>query len=66
MSGEEAIQKIRIFNPTIPIIAQTAFAMPNDRDKFIEIGSNDYIPKPIDKNELKRLLKKYLPAHSTI
>src|SRR5690606_18440813 len=41
MSGEEAILKIRTFNPTIPIIAQTAFAMPGDRDRFIAVGCND-------------------------
>ena len=62
MSGEEATQKIRIFNPTIPIIAQTAFAMPSDRDRFITIGCNDYIPKPIDKVKLINLLHKYLPS----
>ncbi|MGI0108049.1 response regulator [Salinimicrobium sp. WS361] len=60
MSGEEATQKIRIFNSTIPIIAQTAFAMPADRNKFIEIGCSDYIPKPIDKDDLTKLLHKHI------
>ncbi|PRX40773.1 ATP-binding protein [Salegentibacter salegens] len=64
MSGEEATQKIRTFNPAIPIIAQTAFAMPGDRERFIEIGCNDYIPKPIDKNELMKLLQKYLNSNN--
>ena len=64
MSGEEATVKIREFNPTIPIIAQTAFAMPGDRDKFIEIGCSDYIPKPIDKNDLTKLLHKYLNSNN--
>lgn len=64
MSGEEATQKIRTFNPTIPIIAQTAFAMPDDHNRFIAIGCNDYIAKPIDKARLMNLLHKYLPAQS--
>src|SRR5690554_4035899 len=64
MSGEEATQKIRMFNPTIPIIAQTAFAMPGDRDRFIAVGCNDYIPKPIDKIKLINLLHKYLHSLS--
>lgn len=62
MSGEEAVMQIRTFNKTIPIIAQTAFTMPADRDKFIEIGCNDYISKPIEKNKLIKLLQKYLNA----
>jgi CheY-like chemotaxis protein len=62
MSGEEAILQIRTFNQTIPIIAQTAFAMPADRDRFIEIGCDDYISKPIEKNKLIKLLQKYLNA----
>lgn len=60
MSGEEATIQIRNFNPYIPIIAQTAFAMPGDREKFIEIGCDDYISKPIDKNKLIHLIQKYL------
>ncbi|GHA30880.1 hypothetical protein GCM10007103_10520 [Salinimicrobium marinum] len=64
MSGEEATLQIRTFNPTIPIIAQTAFAMPGDRERFIEIGCNDYIPKPIDKKVLIKLLHKYLNPSS--
>jgi PAS domain S-box-containing protein len=64
MSGEEATIIIRSFNPTVPIIAQTAFAMPGDRDRFIAIGCNDYIPKPIDKIKLVNLLHKHLHLRS--
>lgn len=60
MNGEEAIRQIRTFNQTIPIIAQTAYAMPTDRKKFLEIGCNDYISKPIEKNRLFKLLQKYM------
>lgn len=63
MSGEEATLKIRTFNSAIPIIAQTAFAMPGDRERFIAVGCNDYLPKPINKNELTKLLHKYLNSH---
>jgi len=64
ISGEEATLQIRKFNQTIPIIAQTAFAMPSDREKFIGIGCTDYISKPIKKNKLISLLKKYLTSGS--
>ncbi|UZH55173.1 response regulator [Salinimicrobium tongyeongense] len=60
MSGEEATLKIKEFNQALPIIAQTAFAMPGDRERYLEMGFSDYIPKPIDKNALIKLLQKYL------
>lgn len=64
MNGEEAIRKIRTFNQNVPIIAQTAYAMPADRNKFLEIGCNDYISKPIEINRLIKLLGKYVNPSS--
>ncbi|WP_321368811.1 LytS/YhcK type 5TM receptor domain-containing protein [uncultured Draconibacterium sp.] len=60
MSGEEATAEIRKFNPDIPIIAQTAYAMADDKNKFLSVGCNDYISKPIQKEEMLRLIEKYL------
>lgn len=60
MNGKEAIRQIRTFNQDIPIIAQTANAMPDDKYKILETGCNDYISKPIDTNILFRLLQKYM------
>jgi len=61
MSGLEATYQIRKINPAIPIIAQTANAMSEDRDKCIDAGCVDYISKPIDMNDLFNKLAKYLP-----
>ena len=47
LNGYEAITEIKKFNPDIPIIAQSAFAMVEDEKKAFEIGANDYISKPI-------------------
>ncbi|MCF8226849.1 MAG: PAS domain S-box protein [Bacteroidales bacterium] len=60
LDGINATKEIRKFNPTIPIIAQTAYVMPNDESKIIKAGCNDYIPKPIQQEELFRVLNKYI------
>jgi CheY-like chemotaxis protein len=48
MDGNEATRLIRQFNRDIIIIAQTAYAFPDDREKAIKAGCNDYISKPIN------------------
>ena len=60
MSGLEATKKIRGFNTSIPIIAQTAYSLAGDRELALEAGCNDYIPKPINKKDLQTLVRKYL------
>ncbi len=54
LNGYEIIKKIRTFPKTtsIPIISVTACAMPEDRQKSLEAGANEYIPKPIQRDEL--------------
>jgi len=51
MNGYEATRQIRQFNKYVVIIAQTAFGLSGDREKAIEAGCNDYISKPINKDE---------------
>ncbi len=52
MSGYEAALKIREVNKKIPIVALTAAAMVEDREKALESGMNDHIGKPINSKEL--------------
>lgn len=59
LNGYETTRKIREFNKDIVIIAQTAFALAGDQKKAIEAGCNDYITKPVDKNQLQTLIQKY-------
>ncbi len=59
MGGYEVTRQIRQFNQKVIIIAQTAYALSGDRGKAIDAGCNEYLPKPINKNELLRLMQKY-------
>ncbi len=61
MDGYEATREIRKFNKDIVIIAQTAFAMPGDREKALDAGCNNYISKPINRDELVTIIEKSMP-----
>jgi len=44
----------------LPIIALTANTLDNDKEKCIEAGMNDYLPKPFTPNELNDIIEQYL------
>ena len=61
MSGTETLhnlKKIETFN--IPVIALTANAISGMKEKYLSEGFDDYLSKPIQKQELNRILNKYL------
>lgn len=62
MDGYEAMKAIRTEKrfAKLPIIALTAKAMKNDREKCIEAGANDYISKPVDMDKLLSMLRVWL------
>ncbi|MHA4893197.1 response regulator [Pedobacter sp. PWIIR3] len=62
MDGYEAMTAIRKEKKyaKLPIIALTAKAMKNDREKCIEAGANDYISKPVDMDKLLSMLRVWL------
>jgi CheY-like chemotaxis protein/CHASE3 domain sensor protein len=62
MDGYEAMRAIREEKKysKLPVIALTAKAMKNDREKCIEAGANDYISKPVDMDKLLSLLRVWL------
>ncbi len=59
MDGYEAARQIRQFNPKVVIIAQTAYALQGDQEKTIAAGCTDYLSKPIKKEKLEAMIKKY-------
>ncbi len=59
MHGYEATKIIKSTKPETIIIAQTAYAMSGEREQIIQSGFDDYISKPIKKNELFRLIEKH-------
>lgn len=60
MDGYEATSMIRKMNKDVVIIAQTAYAFSSDKDKAIESGCNDYVSKPIRREELLKKINHYL------
>jgi PAS domain S-box-containing protein len=60
MDGLEATKKIREFNKSVIIVAQTVNALPVDRKIALNAGCNDYLSKPIIEETLKSMLNKYL------
>jgi len=61
MNGYEATRRIKKIRPDLPIIAQTAYAMHEDRNKAIQAGCDGYISKPIITAELLKLIDKLSP-----
>jgi len=67
MDGVEATRLIRALETQqgralTPIIALTAYAMPGDRERFLDAGMNDHVAKPVQMEDLKQSLRHVLPA----
>ena len=60
IDGYEVTRQIRQFNKEVIIIAQTAYAFSYEREKSETAGCNDYIPKPILKAELLKIIRKHI------
>jgi len=64
MNGTQASKEIRHFEKNLPyqsiIIAVTANALSSDKARFLEAGMDDYLSKPIDQDQLEKVLRKYI------
>ncbi len=68
--GLEATRKIRKYEKKIgghlPVIALTALVMQGDREKCLQAGMDDYLPKPVEKDQLIDVLTKYLTSRALV
>lgn len=65
INGEVVLQKLHEYyntdNKIKPfIVAVTAYCLREDKQRYLDMGFDDYIPKPITLNELKRCLDKFI------
>jgi len=59
MDGIEATKKIRKFNPEVPIIAQTAFVMAEEKVESLRVGCNHFVTKPLDRTIVMEIIDSY-------
>ena len=60
INGLQAATLIKKIAPNLPIIAQTAYAYGDEKNKISSTGCDEYLAKPLDYAKLKELLKMYL------
>ena len=65
MNGLMATEEIKKFNARLPIIAQTANAINEERVRCMEAGCDDFITKPVNINELYDKINKWLNSKNS-
>ncbi|MDF1575521.1 MAG: ATP-binding protein [Bacteroidales bacterium] len=59
LSGIDAARKIRVFNKKVPIIAQSAFVMAEEKEESLQAGCNHFVTKPLDRTTIMELIDSY-------
>lgn len=66
MNGVETMHKLKSMeNFHIPVVSLTADAVEGSREKYLGEGFDDYIPKPMNKDEMRNAINKYIDTSST-
>ncbi len=70
VSGVETLRTLREYNDkyykTLPVIAMTVHMVNGAKELFVKEGFDDYIPKPLEQNQLNTILETYLPEEKLI
>ena len=63
-TGEDVLQDLRRMPEyaEVPVVAVTAYVMPEDRARFLEAGFDAYLGKPFTEEQLRDVLLEALPA----
>ena len=59
LNGIEATKKIRSFDISVPIIAQTAYVMAEEKKESLKVGCNHFVTKPLDRTVVMELIDRY-------
>ena len=65
LDGVKVLKIARYQDIQTPIIALTANAMAGDREKYLALGFNEYLTKPLDFKEVNRVLLHFLPSNDS-
>lgn len=60
LDGYDAVKEIRKMSVTVPIIAISAYAFDDDKERIASCGFNAYEPKPVDKDRLMKLINDFI------
>ncbi len=60
VNGFEILEQMKGVKPYLPIVAQTAYSMTDDREKCLNAGCDEYMSKPISIVKLREMVKKYM------
>ena len=66
MDGYEALDLIKGINPDVPVVALTAYALAEEKEKGLERGFDDYLSKPLKMEVLNRVLRKLKEQYKAI
>ncbi len=64
LDGYSATREIKKIDKNVPVIAQTAYALSEEKDKSLAAGCDDYIAKPISYEDLLSTIHKFVPGNS--
>ena len=60
MDGLDATRQIKKSRPELPVIVETAYASEEDRQRSLDAGCDDFISKPINKELLMSIIRKFI------